>query len=265
MFEITQFTNLDITIFIAMIGGIFLYFGEIIGSTQVEKYDKSGYYIDGLFFSLFCIFIPFILAYNIYIKNLLNLPPWVFLVVQLVVFSCLTWTLIAYESKRYDLLDEVKKKAEQRLIQVKEQNSFKGNLLKNWEDRFKSKHGHGYIEYGFFHFYESPIKLFGNKITLLIFSFLTLLSNLWLYKLEGLSFLTSMVFTFLILTLIALAYGFGNAYYPPGKIYMVDGSIIEGKILKFGEYVHVLKDDKKIFINQDKINFVEESKFKIKK
>jgi len=46
---------------------------------------------------------------------------------------------------------------------------------------------------------------------------------------------------------------------------MVDGSIIEGKILKFGEYVHVLKDDKKIFINQDKINFVEESKFKIKK
>ena len=64
--------------------------------------------------------------------------------------------------------------------------------------------------------------------------------------------------------MVALAYGFGNAYYPLGKIYMVDGSIIEGKILKFGEYVSVLKDDKKIFINNDKINYIEESKFKEK-
>ena len=29
-----------------------------------------------------------------------------------------------------------------------------------------------------------------------------------------------------------------------------------------GEYVSVLKDDKKLFINNDKINYVEESKFK---
>ena len=62
--------------------------------------------------------------------------------------------------------------------------------------------------------------------------------------------------------MVALAYGFGSAYYPPGKIYMADGSVIEGKILKFGEYVCVLKEDKKIFINNDKINYVEESKFK---
>lgn len=261
MFEITQFTSLDLTIFIAIIGGIFLYFGEIIGSTQVEKYDKSGYYRDGLFFSIFYIFIPFILAKNIYINYL---APWVFLFVQSVVLICLTWTLIAYESKRYELLDEVKKKSEQRLNQIKEENSVIGKLFKNREERFKSKHG-SYVEYGLYHLYEDPIKLFGNKATLFIISFLTIISNLWLYKSEGLLFLTSIVLTFLILTMVALAYGFGNAYYPPGKIYMVDGNIIEGKILKFGEYVYVLRDDKKILINQDKINFVEESKFKIQK
>ncbi len=239
MFEINQLTSQDIPIFIIITGALFLYFGGIVGETKVEKYDKLGYYRDGLFFSLFYIYIPFLLAYSIYIKNLPEISPWVFVIVQIVIFICLASTLIAYESKRYELLDEVKKKAEQRLNQVN-------------------------LDYGLIHVYETPIKLFGNKTTLLIFSFLTILSNLWLYKLDEPLFFISIVLAFLILTMVALAYGFGGAYYPPGKIYMVDGSVIEGKILKFGEYVCVLKDDKKIFINNDKINYVEESKFKEK-
>jgi hypothetical protein len=252
MFEINQLTSQDISIFIVIIGALFLYFGGIVGETKVEKYDKFGYYRNGLFFSLVYIYFPFLLAYIIYIKNLFTISPLVSVFVQVVIFFCLTFTIMAYESKRYELLDFVKKKAEQELVQLKEQNLLNVNISRS-------------LDYGMNAIYEIPIKLFGNKITLFIFSFLTILSNLCLYKLEGLLFLMSVVFAFLILTMVALAYGFGDAYYPPGKIYMVDGSVIEGKILKFGEYVCVLKDDKKIFINSDKINYVEESKFKEKK
>ena len=48
------------------------------------------------------------------------------------------------------------------------------------------------------------------------------------------------------------------------KVYLVDEKIIEGKIVKFGDYVYLVKDDKKFFINQDKITYVEESLFKEK-
>jgi hypothetical protein len=251
MFEINQLTNQDISILIVIIGALFLYFGGIVRETKVEKYDKLGYYKDGLFFSLFYLYIPFVLAYTIYIKNLLTVSPWVFVLVQIVIYICLAWTLIAYESKRYELLDVVKKKAEQKLVQLNKEKLLKVNIP--WS-----------LNYGINLFYEIPIKLFGNKITLIILSFLTIVSNLSLYKSEGLLFLMSVALAFLILTMVALAYGFGDAYHPPGKIHMVDGNVIEGKILKFGEYVCVLKDDKKIFINNDKINYVEESKFKEK-
>ena len=64
--------------------------------------------------------------------------------------------------------------------------------------------------------------------------------------------------------MIAVAYGFRKAYYPPAKIYIEGGEVLEGRVLKFGEYIFMTKDDKKFFINKDKVRYVEESKFKEK-
>ncbi len=71
MFEITQFTISDIPIFIILFSALFLYFGIIIGSTQIQKYDKFGYYQVGLLFFIKFIYIPSLIAYYFYLKNVL--------------------------------------------------------------------------------------------------------------------------------------------------------------------------------------------------
>lgn len=245
MFEITQLMSLDISIFVILIGASFLYFGEIIGSTKVEKYGKSGHYLEGLFFFAINLYIPTLFAYYISSKNLFIISSFVLIVIQVVIFFFLYWNLLANEIKRYELLDIIEKEIEH--------NSFiariKGNL--NVKELIEIT------------FHKIPVKIFGNKLILMFFSFLTIISNIQLYEYGDILILgISLLLAFIILTIIALAYGFGTAHHPLGKICMDDGNIIEGKILKFGEFVQVLKDDKKIFINQDKINFFEESKFK---
>jgi len=61
-----------------------------------------------------------------------------------------------------------------------------------------------------------------------------------------------------------MAYGYRNARYPLAKIYLDDGKEIEGKILKFGDFIYVLEGDKKTFVNMDKVKYIEESLFKEK-
>lgn len=251
MFEITQLMSLNISIFIVIIGVILLYFGVIIGGTKVEKYDKTGYYGEGLIFFAIYLYIPTLFAYYIYSKNLLTISSSLSIGIQVIILIFLSWNLIANEIKRYELLDEIKKKVEERSNQITEQFGLSTIDYTKIIDLVYDK---------------IPIKLFGNKAILMFFSFLTIISNIQLYAYEELLILgVSLLLAFFIFTMIAVAHGFSDAYHPPGKIYMVDGNTIEGIILKFGEFVYVLKDDKKIFINKDKISFVEESKFKIKK
>jgi len=122
-----------------------------------------------------------------------------------------------------------------------------------------------YTEFSVLTGYEIPIKIFGNKRVLLFFSFLTILSNFQIYTYDKqLKFLGSVFLTFFILTLIAMAYGYRNARYPLAKIYLDDGKEIEGKILKFGDFIYVLEGDKKTFVNMDKVKYIEESLFKEK-
>ena len=117
-----------------------------------------------------------------------------------------------------------------------------------------------YTQYNFWLFYKIPKQYFGNKNLLFILSFLSLLSSMSLFFHEDvLFFLISMFLTFFILSLIAISYGFKTATYPSAIVYLDEGEPIEGKILKFGDYVYLLKEGKKIFINNDKIKYIEEN------
>ena len=75
MDEITQLINGNVSLLIVLFGALLLYFGKVISDTKVERYDKLGYYIEGLFFLAVYVFIPFLFAY--YIKNVIKIPIWV--------------------------------------------------------------------------------------------------------------------------------------------------------------------------------------------
>ena len=70
------------------------------------------------------------------------------------------------------------------------------------------------------------------------------------------------ILAILNLTMIAFAYGFRSAYYPPAKLTLNDGTVICGKILKFGEFIYLIDGDKKIFVNSNSVKIIEESIFK---
>lgn len=257
MFEITQFTISDIPIFIILFSALFLYFGIIIGSTQIQKYDKLGYYQEGLLFFVKYIYIPSLIAYYFYLKNVLNISYFLLVSTQVVIFFILSWNLNAQENiRKYELLDFFRSEVKKNVYQIMERDSIIGRIIKiedNWYNNFKK-----YID---LFLYKIPIKI-GNKYILGIFSFLTITSNFKLYDSgELLIFGFSLVLAFFILTMIALAYGFINANYPHAKVYLVDSGTIEGKVLKSGDYICILRDDKLIFVNKDKINYIEESLF----
>ena len=251
--------TLDVSIIIILFGALFLYFGRIIGETKVEKYDQQSYYKEGLFFFAMYIYMPSLFAYYIYVKSPFDVSPLKLIAIQILIFICLFWNLISHEYiRRYELTDVLLKNVEEKNEQMRRQDSFIGRIIiKNNEKSIDFKKLINLF------YYIIPIKIIGSKPILGIFSFITIISNFQLYNSSDILILGfSLLLAFFIFTMVALAYGYGDAYYPPGKIYMVDGTIIEGKILKFGEYVSVLKEDKKLFINNDKINYVEESKFK---
>lgn len=255
MFETTPFSGVDISILIILIGALILFFGRIISDTQIKKYDKLGYYIIGLEFSLWYIFIPGLLIYSIlYTKNIFrfSISVLILIFIQIIIYIILSITIGAYTSIKYGLLNEIKKLVERELNQI----SFLGKLIRNLND---SESNDLIPKVLSILFSETPIKLFGNPIALFIFSSITILSSILLYKSEEALISISLVLTFYILTMVALSYGFNDANYPLAKIYLVNGAIIEGKILKSGDYIYVLKDGKHIFINKDKINYVEES------
>lgn len=242
MFETIPSSGIDIPILIILLGALILYFGKIVCDTKLEKYDKISYYIEGLTFSLWYIFFPLLLTYYIlYIYPFrISVSTPILIGTQIFIYVCLGIITFLYSSLKYGILNQLK-------------NVTKVLVERNLKHELDKK--------AYFLFSERLIKLFRNEIVLFIFSVITILSSSLLYKLgEALTSL-SLVLTFFILTMVALAYGYNNTYYPLAKIYLDNGKIIEGRILKLGDnFCILLQDDiKRIYINKDKINYVEES------
>ena len=77
--------------------------------------------------------------------------------------------------------------------------------------------------------------------------------------------LTTLLFAFFNVTLLAVLYGVRSAYYPLAKFYLKSSKRpLVAHVIKFGKLVYCIipKTKKKIFINKDDILRVEESLFK---
>jgi len=238
---ITQLTSSDIPIFFVLLGALFLYFGVIIGNTKVAKYDKNDYYIEGLFFFVYYIFIPFIACF--YLRGQLNVWSSILVPIQVVVFMFLLMVIQAQKIRRYEMFEIWRKECEKYFKTVFEL-SFIGRIIKSDENLHKN------VEDIFKTVYKLIIKM-EDKYILFIFSILTILSNFILYDSaatlayasgELLIFAFSLALSFFILTYAALAYGFRDVEYSFVKVYLVDSEPIRGKMLYYGEHINILKN-----------------------
>lgn len=106
-------------------------------------------------------------------------------------------------------------------------------------------------------------KAFGDhleQILLFSASSLVVFTNYTLYKLNApyVIIYSSLVVAFLIFTNIVLSVGHSEAFYPKARIFLKDGNIFKGTILRFGNNISILTNDKKYTFNKGDISYIEE-------
>jgi len=256
----------NLSLVIIAVAAMLYYFGKLIGDVKVEKYEKTDYYIEGLFFSLIYIALPFVAV--LFLTQYLNLylPFWPSLFLQIILLFCLGSSAFAHEYlRKLGALSKFKKLWREKIEQLKKEH----RLVASIEEKVKKSSKKDLAELSSLPFYKISIKVFGNDSVLFLFSFVILWGSYSCISPETV-LLPSTIFlsilTFVNLTFLALTFGYTNAYYPPAKIVLENGNEINGKVLKFGEFVYLLKEneEKKLFINKDKIVYVEESLYKEK-
>lgn len=268
MIDLSSIISLDLSILILIFAASIYYFGRIISETKIETYDKISYYITGLIFSLIYVLIPFVIGYYSFIFLNSNFVDLLFIsyIINVLYLGLLSWNIRVHEYfRRFGLLDLVEEKIKKKLSQLRSQNGIKGKLIKKYEPKLESGAGLNYFDYYLLILYKIPRKYFGKNYFLFPGSYFTFLSIFYTLSLDDyLAISVIFVMAFFLLTMIAFSWGYQNAYYPPAKIFLEDESTIEGKILKFGNYIYLIDKDKKYFVNKEKIKYIEESKFKIK-
>jgi hypothetical protein len=75
----------------------------------------------------------------------------------------------------------------------------------------------------------------------------------------------SFTLTLFSLSFIALIHGYSNAYYPPAKLYLKDDQIVKGRLIKFDDFIYLINNDEKIFINKNNVVMIKENILKDKK
>jgi sRNA-binding regulator protein Hfq len=254
----------NLSLVLVILAASLYYFGKLIGDTKVEKHERTDCYIEGLFFSIIYIALPFVVVLLLTQYLQLYLPFLPALILLAVILGCLWLSAFANEYlKRLGLHSRFKKLSRERIQQLKKAHP----IVALAEDNTSSTTKKDYTDLLSLAYYKIPTQVFGNKNVLFLFSFGILWSA---YSLIGLeitiqpSTILIAILVFLNLTFLAIAYGFATAYYPPAQIVLENGDKINGKVLKFGEFVYVLneKDEKKLFVNKDRIVYVEESLLK---
>ena len=243
----------NLSLVIIAIAALLYYFGKLIGDVKVEKHEKTDYYLQGLIFSLLCIALPFVFVLLLTQYLNFNLPSWsCWLQIAILYFLCLSaWANQVV--KKYGALSE---KLLQRTIE-----KWKG--IHQLANTVKGKN----LTIILLKSYKFLIKVSENYYALFAFSLIIVwsyYSNISPENILSPYAIFLSILTFLNSTFLAINFGYASVYYPPAKITLENGSEINGKILKFGEFVHVLKEneEKQLFINKDKIVYVEESLWK---
>jgi len=248
----------DLSLVTIITAALLYYFGRLIVGVKVEKYEKTDCYIQGLFFSLIYIALPFVFVLLLTQYANLYLPLWFSLLFQIIIFVCLWLSTFAHEYlRRHGCLPRFKKSLQEKIERLRTFAFVRDKAETSKKDL---------TEVCLLIYYKIPIKVFGDKSVLLLFSFIILWSAYSCISPE-IAFKPFTIFlsilTFLNLTFLALTYGYAIARYPYAKIRLENGIEITGKVLKFGEFICLLKEDeeKKLFINKDKIISIEENLF----
>ena len=152
-------------------------------------------------------------------------------------------------------------KYREKLEEIKKDNTLLGNIIAVYETMKNNKDPVS----TFSSILETNRKISSNYIFLMLVSTISIFSLYRAISENSLIFIiVTSVLGFFIFTMIALVYGFSTAYYPPTVVYLRDGEILRGKLLKFGDFVYLLDKDRKIkiFVNKEEIKYLEESLFK---
>jgi hypothetical protein len=213
----------DISIIIAIFAASMLYFGKLICDIDVEFHEKLDYSMHGLIFILVWVVLPFSAAYVIYNNSSSTLKT--LNVGNLINFVLLVilLLLVICGKKHSDL-------------------SKKAISPKGSKDIF--------------------IKYIGNEYCLMFYSFIAFLIILYNYlfiETDLLNFVYSILTTFLLLTVCAIITAYNRIKeYPKVRIYFQNGTIVDGTILKYEDFIRILVNGNKVRINKDAIIRIEE-------
>lgn len=244
----------NFSIFLVALTATLIYFGKLISDTKLQKYEKMSIMIEGLFFTLFYIFLPVVL--NIFFYQcgfILQMFPWlVVLILFQILVSVIYRRYILYKNiKKFELGDLVNKEINKKIGEMKKNNkSIIGKILNRQSVNLNKLLG----------VFDSFFKLIEKGAVLFLFSVVIFYSVMMcVININILLFTAVSILSFLNLSLMAVARGTSNVNYPKSKITMVDGTIINGKVLKFDQYIYVIKKNKSVQINKEHVVLIEQN------
>lgn len=250
---------------VILISALIYYFGVLWGKTQVGEYGKVDYYIASVFFITKYMILPFILALffgetltnflKLIIPKQINIIYWIIIIfLQIILLKLIHMNNKSYESK-YHLISHKKK-----------QNGYIINklicLILSFPKLAKLKQKVAQILRKTLVCMKTAFGDHLEQILLFSASSLVVFTSYILYKLNApyVIIYSSSIVSFLTFTNIALSDGHSKAVYSEAKIFLKDGNIFRGTILRFGNNISLLTNDKKYTFNKDEISYIEEYK-----
>ncbi len=248
-----DFTNILTNLSAIVVGltALFFYFGKIIADTKVEKFERTDIIISGFFFTLVFILIPLVFDIIFYLKEwILIISPWIIILFHLLVMGLYSRYIPYKDLKKFELEREYNKRFDKKIEEIKKDKSILSKLIEQRPDVMKKSLSSLDRFFGFFE--DGKVLLF---ISTAIFYSLIIAVNTVNVPLV----ITVAILSFVNLSLVAIAHGMSTAYYPQSKVVLIDGSSIEGKTIKFGEFICLIKKDKKYFVNKDQVKIIEQN------
>jgi len=245
MDESTQIQIFSITII--LISALVYYFGVLWGHTQAENYNKADCYFASIMFIIkymlpACSIVLYLQANSTLFQNVLNnskYVSWIFILLIQVIFLGIVSSL----NKGYDRRKKSETyKDEQTFLYLDVVKGFLWGKVKNKEV-----------------FRRRGKKCLAHLCLIAISNFtIIIVYILYNFDKSGMIVLLSAGIGFLTLTNIVFSVGHSEAYYPKAKVCLKgEKDHIEGNILKYGEYICFLTNDKTCLINRDDISYIE--------
>jgi sRNA-binding regulator protein Hfq len=221
---------------VILISAVIYYFGVRWGETKVEEYSVASHYFAGILFVirylLMPLFIILIIKYSIetYVSNFSDLS-----IIELKTYSLQAFVLYLLILVVEYIIHKIVHFSRNRFVEKRKSR-----------DEFEA--------------FEYPkINKYGQ---LLLLYFIPLLVTTIVYVFYELNvpfviIIPSFIIAFLTFTNLAFCAGYCNTHYPEAVLYLKNGMVIDGIILKKGNYTYVLTKNKEYIINKDEIRYIE--------